>query len=955
MNSARAVSLVGRQVEVEALAAAVDALALGLGGTVWIEGEPGIGKSAVVVAGLAGAGAAGCVVFRGAGQLIKQSQPLAALLECHRDQDADRSVRHATFGDAVGIGGGESLTAADTAAAMAYQLVEFVEASCVRAPMVLLVDDLQWADAESLLVWRRLAQVARQAPLLLVGVSRLAPGRIELDRLRDELASTGGRSMNLTPLEQDDVVALVTQLLGAPPGPRLLTLAGRAGGNPLYVRELIDAAYRSGDLDVREGVADLGGTADRVPASLVAAIEHRLEFLSGTAVELLRAGAVLGEDFSVSELGIVTGWSMARLVPTVMEAIGAGVLVDGGDRLVFRHGLIRQVLYESVPDTQRSALHQRTVRALAEQRVPVVRVAGQLLAAVRVDADHGADDWAVDWLADSALELAHRAPELAVDLIERVGAALGSGAGVNPRLVAARLRALDLMRRHQAIVESAPTVPPEATEPEVAAQIGWLIGRALQLSGRHAEVAEVVLPLLRRPDMPVGWAARLRAVHAIALNGIGSDVDTDAMLRQAEADATRVGDRFTAAYALYGLALAHRTDHTGYQRCLEFIERALAMAGDLVEALGLRQWLLTCRAIALAVLDRPQEAGRAYRDAVLSAERHATPLFVAWMRLELSEWAFLRGEWDEVLAELSMPEVDEIEGRRRICVIGLRAIIALHRDDQSELPERSSLFAALDGTDPDWQLYPFSLLAAWALSAERDGRPLVALRRFDRPIEECVRPGDPNLDADPYMWLPDGVRLALQAGDLATARRWAELARSNAVVRPTPLPEAVARHCAALVDGDPLAAAEAAALTAERGAVMFAAQAWENAAVLSAQQGDLPAARRMYAEAAATYVRLDAAWDLRRGDARMRRFGIRRTTRAARRPVRGWAALSPVELQVAELVAAGRSNPDIASELFVSAHTVRAHVSHILTKLDARSRIEIARGFERQHRAHDAK
>ena len=113
---------------------------------------------------------------------------------------------------------------------------------------------------------------------------------------------------------------------------------------------------------------------------------------------------------------------------------------------------------------------------------------------------------------------------------------------------------------------------------------------------------------------------------------------------------------------------------------------------------------------------------------------------------------------------------------------------------------------------------------------------------------------------------------------------------------------------------------------------------------LLAQRGDVDAARTAYADAARIYADLDADWDLRRADARLRPLGIRRGIRGTRRHhTTGWEALTPTETRIAELVAAGKSNPDIAGDLYMSRRTVESHVSHILDKLECRSRIDIAR------------
>jgi DNA-binding NarL/FixJ family response regulator len=119
--------------------------------------------------------------------------------------------------------------------------------------------------------------------------------------------------------------------------------------------------------------------------------------------------------------------------------------------------------------------------------------------------------------------------------------------------------------------------------------------------------------------------------------------------------------------------------------------------------------------------------------------------------------------------------------------------------------------------------------------------------------------------------------------------------------------------------------------------------------VLLARAGDLVGARSALTRAVNTYADLGARWDIRRADARLRPFGVRRGPNSARRrPDTGWDALTPTEVRVAGLVAAGRSNPDIAAELLLSRRTIQTHVSHILTKLGYGSRIEIAREVDRQ-------
>jgi DNA-binding CsgD family transcriptional regulator len=129
----------------------------------------------------------------------------------------------------------------------------------------------------------------------------------------------------------------------------------------------------------------------------------------------------------------------------------------------------------------------------------------------------------------------------------------------------------------------------------------------------------------------------------------------------------------------------------------------------------------------------------------------------------------------------------------------------------------------------------------------------------------------------------------------------------------------------------------------ELGFALAAAYAWEECACLHAAAGDRGRAAMAMERALSTYEAIGASTDLRRLQARLRALGVRRGPRFKHAAAEsGWAALTPTERQVADLVRRGLTNPEIAAHLFVSPRTVQSHVSHILTKLDLRSRVEIA-------------
>src|SRR5580700_4421412 len=282
-------TLIGRGSETAMLGELMRAVVAGQGGSVLIEGEPGIGKSSLVRAAAAQAAAAGCQVFWGAGDELGQALPLLPLLEGLRVREPSANPRQHTI---VRLLRGEVAAdrGTDVSAALAEQLLALVAEQCAIQPTVLVVDDLQWADPVSVTLWGRLARTVRQVPLLLVGMMRPVPRREDLLALRR--VATDALRLRLYGLDEAAVAQLVTSLVGGKPDDNLRRLADGAAGNPLYVVELVGALARSSSVTVTgAGTAVLtGGSA---PASLSAAIADRVGFVSGPVREVLRAAALL--------------------------------------------------------------------------------------------------------------------------------------------------------------------------------------------------------------------------------------------------------------------------------------------------------------------------------------------------------------------------------------------------------------------------------------------------------------------------------------------------------------------------------------------------------------------------------------------------------------------------------------------------------------------------------------
>lgn len=924
--------LIGRDAELGRLRGHVADVVAGRGRAVWIEGEPGIGKTALVDAALQ---PGDFQLFHARADEHSPLFPLRVLLDAlaihpTTDDPARAEVAARLWGDGAPMRSGDPVRAA------VEMMLVLVDRLCGLGPVVLAVDDMQWADETSMAVWARLARSVTQLPLLLVAASRPVPRRAEVDRLRRALAVTGAADIRLDPLTGPHVDLLVRSFADGRPGPRLRQLVGQAGGNPLYVRELVDALARDGRVRRQGAELELAASDAEAPASLAAAIGARVGFLSDAATRVLRTASILGPEFRLDHLSLLVGQPVLALTDVVEEALAAGVLAESGTALAFRHGLIHRSLYESMPTALTYALHREAAQTLAAAGEPVETVAEQVLATPLVTGG----DWIVDWLTRAAPTLTHRAPEAAADLLTRARAGLDPA---DPRRSPLDMHLVEAHARHgRADDVEALAVPllARTRDPAIVGRVTWALAYQRQLLGRFDSALELLLDALAGDLPDPSWHARLRALSGTVLKQLGRYEEAIAAADRAERDGARIGDRVAVGWALSVRATSLAEFHRDFDGAVTLLGQAIAAVGDDPEAVELRTLLLANRSIALLNLGRRAAAERGMGEATLLAERAGTPQRLASMRGVVAETLLLDGRWDDALTELEAagglgPDTSMYMGTR-VMLIGIGAFIAVHRDDRDALAGYLDLATDLPA---DSLRIGDKLLVARALSAERDGDPGRALAE----LRELFDPANGLPSPDLKLWMAEAVRLALAAGDRATAEAVARTCAGEAAREAVPAAVAAADHCQGLVDGDPdrvRAAADAFAALTYR---LSQATALENAAVLLASRGDAGEARAVFVEALDIYTALDARWDIRRADARLRPLGVRRGVRGARgRPARGWDSLTPTEVTVVRLVAAGRSNPDIAAQLYLSRNTVQTHVSHILAKLECRSRREIA-------------
>src|SRR5580692_9249837 len=844
-------SLIGRDRELATLMRLVRNVAAGRGGSLLVEGEPGIGKSALVGTALAMGVGSDCQVFWGTGDELGQTLPLLPLLEGLRIRELSADSRRNTI---LGLLRGEVAAdrGIDVPAALAEQLLALVGEQCAVRPTILVIDDLQWADQASITLWGRLARLALQLPLLLVGMMRPVPQRDDLLALR-RVASDATR-LRLTGLTGEAVAELVTSLAGGVPDERLLRLAGDAAGNPLYITELVAALTRSSSVTIT-GAGDAELTNGSAPGSLSAAIADRLGFVPGPVRGVLRAAALLGVDFVVPDLAVVLGRGVADLVGALDEARAAGVLAESSGGMAFRHPLIRAALYEEMPAPVRAAWHRDAGRALAEACAPPDRVARQLLRAAGGSGAAGSvDEWMLGWLAGTADLLVAQAPQVAAELLREAVASGAVGSVHYDRLVSRLADALYRVGDTAGAEQVANQALAHVVDPDLLVDLHWTLAQCRILMGQPAESLATLNRALDAPGISARHRARLLVLGARTYSSHGEVEKAGQLATTALQAATEAGDNWAIAWALHVLTIV-TTMQGRPADALPLFDRALAVTEADPALTDLRLLLQINKTVSLAALDRYEEAFAAGRQGQRLARQLGAVVRVAQAQTALSQLSFDTGRWDDAMAEvatLTWPE------HAAACSdLGIAAVICFHRGDLAAA--RSHLATAAPRAERIGNRVVGPLLLARSLDLEQASLLPDALAVLNAGFAENTEELEEIEDL-----LADGVRLAMKIGDISTAQALTGHAAALAAGSEIPHRQANALYCRGLLDCDATPLMGAAERYDQAGRPLLRAQALEAAAGEFSRCRDRGQARAAFTSAVEVYGSLGAAADVAR-------------------------------------------------------------------------------------------
>ncbi len=971
---------VGRQRELTALLAQLDAAGAGHGRLVLVAGEPGIGKTRLLGEFTAAASARGWLALSGRAYEGEGLPPYLPFMEALGGFLAGRSAEE--LQDLLGPAAAgvallmpelhERLPGLTPPPALSpeherYRLFESVcdvLVSLARATesrgLLLTLDDLHWADAPSLLLLRHLARRSTAAPLLVAGTYRredLGGEHPLLDLLAALRREALGETLELAPLADEAAALLVAQLAGTVPAPRVATAIQRqAEGNPFFLGEVVRQLHAEG-----ADLADPGAASTRIglPEGVRQVIGRRVARLSAEARAALQAAAALGDGARFAELRETSGLPEEPLLDALDTLLAAGMLREAGEGHQFGHALIRETVYAALSLARRERLHRRAAEAIERLHTAnLVPHVAALASHWRLAGPAGDAEKALDFARQAARqaeavfawETAATHWQAALDALAML-AEPDAGDRCELLLALARVqyRSGDINRSMQRFWDAA-LAARQAVDAtllaEAALGYGEMAGDS-RTAERQIALLEEALDLLPKEEH-----LRVRVMGSLAENmrwsqqsGRAELERADALSRDALALARQHGDPTALAFALRQRHwLLTNTPPKG-ERWAVATELCL-----LADQIGDR--LMALYGERFMVMDALEAGEIASVDAAIDrfaalAEQHHDGFFLPQVHSYRAMRALLDGRFAEArrlaaAGEASLLASAPVGVMTRLRGVLLAVLSRLLGDASMAEEGRDAISTASSALYEEFrELYESALLTllgrhaeACAAIAELGRRGLPALRRggawcFSLTVlaDACAELGDRNTSAHVRpMLLPFSGRTAVfMWGHLCVGAVDHYLGLLDVTLEDW---DAAEGHFeAALAMNERMRARPFLAHTRREYAAML---------LRRGRRGDAARARELLAAAIASYDELGMGYWADKARALL----AGRRLAAARTPPAYPDGLSAREVEVLRLIAAGRSTQEIAAALTISPGTVERHVTNLYRKIEARNRAE---------------
>ena len=930
MGVGSSASFVGRDHELEVLNNALEQAGRGRAHPVLVEGEAGMEKTRLVEHVIAEAGRRGFYAWTGAADELERERPFGPLIEALGLRADSDDPSRAAIGRLLSVSTQEpSVAQPSYRERVIGDIVSLVEEAASERPVALVIEDVHWADPSTMLTLRRL--VRRVALVSLTAIYSFRPSQAA-QRLATH--PFPGDHLVLAPLESDATAALANALLGATPGPNLLAAIERAGGNPFFVTELLQALRAEDAITISDGVAEFEGA--NLPRSLRLLILRRLSFLSEEALDVLRVAAILGGTFTVEDLSTITGHPPSALAHVLREAVDAGLLRPSGDRLAWGHDLVRDAIYNDVPLSMRRALHLQSARALASGGLDSLKIATHF----SLGASLG-DVEAISWLRRAAAEARAHDAAIQAELLERALDLVPAQHRARDEIELEHAGALLWSGRVGDAETLARAILDRAGSPEMREAARSAVSLALFFQNRMGEAGAEFEAAAADPSVPVSSRPSLLAQAAMGHLQGGNPEKAAVLAEAVVALGEKVGDHFAAALGYSVLAwIRYFTSYVS--ESIDLQRRAAAEAElDSSGEANKRHPFLT-PGLMLLEGDLLEEATDAFRSGLELGERLGIVWHMPLYHYGLGMPYLYSGKWDDMRAEFETGWALAEETGSNWGTVAFRAFAAwtaVHRD---ELDDARRLLddarVALENQGPTME----SVWTFWANGAflEASGRLDEGLTVFSNGWDVFAGLG---LMITFRLLGPDLVRMAVAAQDIARAEEVAGQVEEHAERAQVSSAHGAALQCRGLAADSPEVLLEAVAAYRESPRVVHFAFAAEDAGACLIRNGRHDEGQVLMLEAVDVYERAGMRRDARRAEGLLRSIGVKRGARGRRdRPRRGWDSLTNTEERVATLAAGGLTNPQIAERLFISRRTVETHMSHVLAKVGLTSRVELA-------------